>query len=51
MGNQCGGCAGTPEEGEISMKVETQVRKTNVAKENAASTHVFDASQAEYDEI
>jgi hypothetical protein len=32
MGNQCGGCAGAPEEGEMNMKVETQVRKANSGK-------------------
>lgn len=29
MGNQCAGCGGAPEEGEMNMKIESQAKKTN----------------------
>jgi len=44
MGNQCGSCAGAPEEGEMNMKVDTQVRKTQSAHKDKKKTVEFDAS-------
>ena len=34
MGNQCGGCGGQPEEGELSMRADVHTRKTNTGNRN-----------------
>lgn len=50
MGNQCGGCAGAPEEGEMNMKVETQARKSHSGVRDRNTHKTYDASSLNYNE-